>query len=482
MLNVSQRLSMQQKQSPQQVLLSTLLQLPLLNLEQRIKMELETNPLLEEVPESELEEETEEDEVPEMKLEQEKEDGSDDSSEEEEKEVTVDEQDEIDWDQVLGDDEKDEFRIPRDSNVEEYERPKVNQVSLTDKLFDQLHMISGLSDEEMKIGEYIIWNINSDGYLLCDVKDIAENLDVPVEKVEEVLKVIQSLDPPGIGARDLRECLLIQLREKNGSKESIEILEKYYEDFRNKRFEKLAYKMKVPVETIKNAMKEISKLNPKPGEGFFSAELNSIVPDVIVERVDDEFVISLNDSYVPHLRINKTYRKMLTNRKGTPKDVKDYLRKRLEAARWLINSIEQRRATILRVMHSIVEHQRDFFEKGPGNLKPMILKNIADDVGMDISTISRVTNGKYVQTDFGVFELKSFFSEKMRKSSGEEISNRVIKDRIREIIENEDHKKPYNDDKIVKILKDEGIPIARRTVAKYREQMDIPVARLRRQV
>ncbi len=481
MLNVSQRLSMQQKQSPQQVLLSTLLQLPLLNLEQRIKMELEINPLLEEVPEEELEEEADEEEIPELKLEQEKEDGSDDSSEEE-KEVEVDEQEEIDWDQVLGDDEKDEFRIPRDSGVEEYERPKVNQISLTDRLFEQLHMIPGLSDEELAIGDYIIWNINSDGYLLCDVNDIAENLNVSVEKVEDVLKIIQSFDPPGIGARDLRECLLIQLREKGESEEAIEILEKYYEDFKNKRFEKLATKMKVPMETIKKALEEISKLNPKPGEGYFAPELNSVVPDVIVERVDDDFIISLNDSYVPRLRINKMYRKMLTNRKGTPKDVKDYIRKRLEAARWLINSIEQRRATILRVMHSIVEHQRDFFEKGPGNLKPMILKDIAEDVGMDISTISRVTNGKYVQTDFGVFELKSFFSEKMHKSSGEEISNKVIKNRIREIIANEDHKKPYNDDKIVEILKGEGIPIARRTVAKYREQMGIPVARLRRQI
>jgi len=481
MLNVSQRLSMQQKQSPQQVLLSTLLQLPLLNLEQRIKMELETNPLLEEVQEEELEEETDEEEIPELKADQEKEDGSEDSPEEE-KEVTVDEQDEIDWDQVLGDDEKDEFRIPRDSSVEEYERPKVNQISLTDKLFEQLHMISGLSDEDMAIGEYIIWNINSDGYLLADVNDIAENLDVPVKKVEDVLKIIQSFEPPGIAARDLRECLLIQLREKNGSKEAIEILEKHYEDFRNKRFEKLADRMKVSIKTVKNALKEISKLNPKPGEGYFTPELNSIVPDVIVERVDDEFVVSLNDSYVPRLRINRMYRKMLTNRKGTPKEVKDYIRKQLEAARWLINSIEQRRATILRVMYSIIEHQRDFFEKGPGNLKPMILKDIAEDVGMDISTISRVTNGKYVQTDFGVFELKSFFSEKMRKSNGEEISNKVIKDRIREIIENENHKKPYNDDKMVEILKKEGIPIARRTVAKYREQMGIPVARLRRQI
>ncbi len=481
MAQLSQRLSLQQKQSPQQVLLSTLLQLPLLSLEQRIKMELETNPLLEEALEEELEEDLDEEEIPELKLEQEKDDGKEEEKSDEE-EVTVDDDDEIDWDQVLGDDEKDEFRIPRDNSAEEYERPEVSQVSLTDKLLEQLHMVPDLTDEELEIGEYLIWNLNDDGYLCCDVSEIAENLSVTPEKVENVLKIVQTFDPPGIAARNLRECLLIQLREENGNPLAIRILEEDYEDFRNKRFEKIAKKLGVSLEEVRQALEDISKLNPKPGEGFFSTELNYVVPDVIVERVDDDFVITLNDSYVPRLRINRMYRKMLSNRKGTSKEVKDYIRKRLESARWLINSIEQRRATILKVMHAIVERQRDFFEKGPGNLKPMILKDIADDVGMDISTISRVTNGKYVQTDFGVFELKSFFSEKMRKSSGEEISNKVIKDRIREIIENEDRKKPLKDDQIVEILGKEGIPIARRTVAKYREQMGIPVARLRREI
>ncbi len=481
MAQLSQRLSLQQKQSPQQVLLSTLLQLPLLSLEQRIKMELETNPLLEEALEEELEEDLEEEEIPELKLEQEKDDGKEEEKSDEE-EVTVDDDDEIDWDQVLGDDEKDEFRIPRDNSAEEYERPEVSQVSLTDKLLEQLHMVPDLTDEELEIGEYLIWNLNDDGYLCCDVSEIAENLSVTPEKVENVLKIVQTFDPAGIAARNLRECLLIQLREENGNPLAIRILEEDYEDFRNKRFEKIAKKLGVSLEEVRQALEDISKLNPKPGEGFFSTELNYVVPDVIVERVDDDFVITLNDSYVPRLRINRMYRKMLSNRKGTSKEVKDYIRKRLESARWLINSIEQRRATILKVMHAIVERQRDFFEKGPGNLKPMILKDIADDVGMDISTISRVTNGKYVQTDFGVFELKSFFSEKMRKSSGEEISNKVIKDRIREIIENEDRKKPLKDDQIVEILGKEGIPIARRTVAKYREQMGIPVARLRREI
>ncbi len=483
MVQISQRLSLQQKQSPQQVLLSTLLQLPLLSLEQRIKMELETNPLLEEVTEEEMEQDLEEEETPELTLEQEKNDGKDDDAKEEkEEEVTVDDDDEIDWDQVLGDDEKDEFHIPRDNSAEEYERPEVSQISLTDRLLEQLHMVPNLTDREIEIGEYLIWNLNEDGYLCCDTSEIAENLDVPTEEVERVLKIIQTFEPAGIAARDLRECLLIQLREENGNPLAIRILEEDYEDFRNKRFEKIAKKLGVSLDEVRQALEDISKLNPKPGEGLFSTELNYVVPDVIVERVDDDFVITLNDSYVPRLRINRMYRKMLANRKGTSKEVKDYIRKRLESARWLINSIEQRRATILKVMHAIVERQRDFFEKGPGNLKPMILKDIADDVGMDISTISRVTNGKYVQTDFGVFELKSFFSEKMRKSSGEEISNKVIKDRIREIIENEDRKKPLKDDQIVEILAKEGIPIARRTVAKYREQMGIPVARLRREI
>ena len=485
MLNVTQRMSMQQKQSPQQVLLSTLLQLPILSLEQRIKMELETNPLLEEVQEEELEMEQSE---PEMLMEQDSdekiEDGSteDDKEKEQEADSEVEEiKDEIDWDLILNGDEGSEFHLPRDHSAEVYEKQDVSPVTLSERLLEQLHCLP-LNDKEVEIGEYIIWNLNEDGYLCCDVDMIARNLGVSEEEVEKILKVIQTFEPAGIAARDLRECLLIQLRERHGSPEAIAILENYFDDFKNKRFEKIAQKMNLSLKKVKQAMEEIASLNPKPGEGYISQEQNYIIPDVIVERVNGDFVVTLNESRVPHLRINQTYRHLLMDRKNTPKEVKEYIRKRLESARWLINSIHQRRITILRVMNAIVNRQREFFEKGIGHLKPMILKDIAEDVGMDISTISRVTNGKYVQTDFGVFELKYFFSEKMKTVDGEEISNRHIKDRIREIIENEDPRRPYNDQQIVELLKKEGVRIARRTVAKYREQMMIPVARLRRKI
>ncbi|MEE9170736.1 MAG: RNA polymerase factor sigma-54, partial [bacterium] len=347
---------------------------------------------------------------------------------------------------------------------------------------EQLHIIPDISEQEIMIGEYVIWNIDEDGYLKVDLGEIALNLEVTVEEVEKALKIIQSLEPVGIAARDLRECLLIQLGEKRGNDLAKEILMDHFEDFKNKRFEKVSKKLEVSLEELKEALAEIGKLNPKPGEGYISQDQNYVTPDVIVERVDDEFVVSLNDSNIPALRINKGYRQMLANSKKVPSEVKSFIRKRLESARWLINSIHQRRATIFRVMSAIVERQHDFFEKGPGLLKPMILKDIAEYINMDISTISRVTNGKYVQTDFGVFELKYFFTERMTTSDGEEVSNKKIKDLIHKIIDNEDSTKPLNDQTIVKILEEEGYPIARRTVAKYREQMKIPVARMRRQI
>ncbi len=481
-MELSQRLSLQQKQSPQQVLLSTLLQLPVMSLEQRIKMELQENPLLEEVMDEELE--LEEDMEPELKLEEEKPEETEEEPEEE-KELEIDEDqkdDDIDWDLVLGDDEEYEVKLPRDPNQEEFAPPTPSVTTLPEHLLEQLHLIPDLTEKEIMIGEHIIWNINEDGYLSTSVEEIALNLDVTVEEVEKVLKIIQRLDPVGIGARDLRECLLIQLEEFGGSETAKTILRDYFEDFRNKRFEKIAKKMEISLEEVKRAMEEIAKLNPKPGEGYSSPEQNYVIPDVIVERVDDDFVISLNDSNIPSLRINPVYRRMLSDRKALTKEERDYLRKRLESARWLINSIHQRRATIYRVMQAILERQRDFFEKGPAHLKPMILKDIAEDIGMDISTVSRVTSGKYVQTDYGVFELKHFFSEKLKTVDGEEVSNKMIKERIREIIENEDPHKPLNDQTIAEILKKEGVPIARRTVAKYREMMGIPVARLRRKI
>jgi len=480
-MEIGQRLQLQMRQSPQQVLLSTLLQLPTLALEQRIKLELQDNPLLEEVLEEELDIEEQTD--PELSLEQdeneksEKEEEPEDTVKEEEKE----EKEEIDWDLIL-DEEEYEFKIPVDKSAEIYERPEVSETTLAEHLLEQLNLLTDLTEQERVIGEYIIWNINEDGYFSCSLDEITLNLDVRLEEVEKILKLVQSFDPVGIGARELRECLLIQLEDRDGSDIAKNILLDYYEDFKNKRFEKIAKKMEISLDEIKISMEEIAKLNPKPGEGLISQSQNYVIPDVIVERVDDDFVVILNETNVPSLRINATYRKMLADRKKTTKEVKNYIRKRLESARWLISSIHQRRATIYRVMNEIIDSQKEFFDKGPGHIKPMILKNIADEVNMDISTISRVTNGKYVQTDHGVFELKYFFTEKMQTTDGKDISNREIKDKIRQIIDDEDPHKPLNDQTIVAILKNYNYSVARRTVAKYREQMKIPVARMRRKI
>jgi len=481
-VNLSQRMGLYMKQSPQQVLLSTLLQLPILSLEQKIKLELEQNPLLEEdlEMEQELEQETEE----EMKLEEAEDKGEQDQEIEEADEDSFKEEneDEIDWDTILNDENHYEIRAPKDESAETFERPEVNQTTLPEHLLTQLHM-TDFTEKGMMIGEYIIWNINEVGYLTCTLEVIATNLDVTVEDVEKVLKVIQRFEPVGIGARDLQECLLIQLQELPSPHPiAIAVIEDHFEDFKNKRFEKIAKKMGVSIEEFKEVLTIITHLNPKPGEGYLNIYDNSITPDVIVEKDGDDFNVILNDWNIPHLRINNSYRKLLLDKKKTPKKTKEYIKNRLESARWLINSIHQRRVTITRVVETIIQKQREFFENGPTFINPMILKDIAEEIGMDISTVSRVTNGKYVQTDYGVFELKHFFSEKIKRDDGEDVSNKEVKNKIRDIIEKEDSRRPLNDLKIVEMLKKDGFNIARRTVAKYREQMMIPVSRLRRKI
>jgi RNA polymerase sigma-54 factor len=478
-VNISQRMGLYMKQSPQQVLLSTLLQLPILSLEQKIKLELEQNPLLEE--DLEMEENMEQEMEEELKLEEleVKQENDDDSEPEEE---YNEDKEEIDWDTILNDENNYEIKPPKDDSSETYERPEVSQITLPEYLLTQLSLTE-LSEKEIMIGEYIIWNINEVGYLTYSLDIIATNLDITIEEVEKVLKIIQKFDPPGIGARDLQECLLIQLREMPEPNElAIAIVRDHFDDFKNKRFEKIAKKIGISIEEFKQVLNMITKLNPKPGEGYQSLYDNSITPDVLVQKEDDDFKVTLNDWNIPHLRINNSYRKLLLDKKNTPKKTKEFIKNRLESARWLINSIHQRRVTILKVVETIVHRQREFFDKGSLYLKPMILKDIADEIGMDISTVSRVTNGKYVQTDYGVYELKHFFSEKIKRDDGEDVSNKEIKNRIREIIEKENPKKPYNDQKIVAMLQQDGFNIARRTVAKYREQMMVPVSRLRRKI
>jgi len=477
-----QGLELRQTLSPQQILLSSLIQLPIVALEQKIKTEIEQNPVLE-IEEDITEEAKEETDELESGLEEAADNGESDDQKEEDGDL---EAEEIDWDEILNDPDGFEPQYSAYSGQKDHpDLPNPERLSLTDHLLDQINLLQ-FNELEREIAEQIIYNIDDVGYLSCDLEIIAANVSSTVEKVEEVLKEIQHLEPQGIGSRNLRECLLIQLEDmvedKPEAGTAYEIVEKYFDDFANKRFSKIEQKGGYSRDQLRLAQQVIEKLNPKPGEGLIDPETNYIVPDLIVERVDGEFIISLNDGNIPKLQLSNYYLSLYQKgKKSGDKETRDFLKKKIDSARWFINSIHQRRTTMLRVMQAIVNRQYDFFDKGKEYLKPMILKDIAEDVDMDISTISRVTNGKYVQTERGVFELKYFFTESIKTDNGE-VSNRVIKDRIKEIIEEEDKQSPLSDSKIAKKLRVEDYNIARRTVAKYREQMNIPVARLRREL
>jgi len=470
-------LELRQTLSPQQILLSSLLQLPIVALEQKIKTEIEQNPVLE--LEDDITEELDQENLEKELADREQDvDGEKDAEEE----VGDTEADEIDWDEILNDPDGFEPQYNQYSGQKEHvDLPNPDRLTLTDHLIDQINLLQ-FNDLEHEIAEQIIYNIDDVGYLGTDLEVIAANISTTVEKVEEILYEIQRLEPPGIGSRNLRECLLIQLEDKPEATIAYDIVDNYFDDFANKRFNKIEQKAGYTKEQIKEAQQIIERLNPKPGEGLIDPETNYIVPDLIVERIDGEFVISLNDGNVPKLQLSNYYMTLYKKgKKSGDKETRNFLKKKIDSARWFINSIHQRRTTMLRVMRAIVEKQYDFFDKGKEHLKPMILKDIADEVEMDISTISRVTNGKYVQTDRGVYELKYFFTESIKTDDGE-VSNRVIKDKIKEIVNEENKQKPLSDSKIAKILKDAGYTIARRTVAKYREQQNIPVARLRREI
>lgn len=501
MINLSQnlKLNLEQRLTPQQILLSTLLQLPLLSLEQRIKSELELNPVLEEGEETD--EDLEEIDDGEETIEELKKEDDAESKEKEEEignelellengnhkdeydhEELEQAQEDTDLENFINDEEAYEIRLPKDKNEEEFERPEVFRRTLPEHLLEQLHLLD-LNEKELAIGEYLIWNIRDDGYLdpSLDMENVAKMFETDVQTVEKILRKIQFFEPTGVGSRSLQECLMVQL-EDQGKQDTLayKIIKDHFEDFKNKRYDKIMEELGISRDELQESINLILKLNPKPGEGTFDARSNYVVPDFIVEKVDDKLIVSLNDWNIPPLRISNIYKKMLRNRNKYDKETRKYIRKKVESAKWFITSIYQRKITMLKVMEAIVEKQREFFEKGPEYIKPLTMREIAEMIGMDISTVSRVANGKYVQTDYGVFELKYFFNEKIETEDGEEISTRKIKNRIKEIIENEDPHKPLSDEKIAQMLKKEGFPIARRTVAKYREQMQIPVARLRK--
>lgn len=486
MLNLTQRQTLQLKLTPQQVQYLQLLQLPLLALEQRIKAELEQNPLLEETDETELTQDQEETKT---------EDATEPTNGEEAaaKEKNKSDDDNYTFEDYMNDD-LDGHKATHlvHDNEERDEFPQPAEVSLQQKLYDQISLLD-LSEEEKTFAYEIVGNIDEDGYLRRDVSlivqdlNLSQNLSIVTGRAEEILKMLQRLDPPGICARTLQECLIVQLEvgefDPLLKSQALRVLSECFDDFTMKHYEELAKKLEIDLDRLRPVIELIQKLNPKPGEGNFTPQQNYVMPDFIVERTDDEFIVTLNDRNVPPLRINRRYKELMSRRQkgAVANGVKDFIRKRFEAAKWFINSINQRRDTMMRVMRAIVEKQRTFFETGE-HLRPMIYKDIAEIVGMDISTISRVVNGKYVQTEYGVFELRHFFSDKLTTQSGEEVSNKEVKIMIREIIDQEDSNRPLSDDRIAEMLNKQGLNIARRTVAKYREAMHIPVARLRRKI
>jgi RNA polymerase sigma-54 factor len=443
-----------------------LLQMSALELQQTLKEELSVNPLLEEAEEEEQEtrEETSEER-----------NGDDDG------EFKAGE-DEIDLDRYL----RDGFEIgsrssdEREEQEDFYERVPVSRQSLEEYLLSQLR-ISAESEEDVGIGEFIIGSLNKDGFLTLDVEKIAELQSAPVERVKAVLGLIQTFEPAGIAARDLRETLLIQLRQR-GMEDTLAatLVGEHLDDLLNRRYPEIARKLKRSVREVQTAADLVSTLDPKPGSRYSTDEPKYIIPDLIVEKVDDDYVVQMNDRDIPRLRISSAYRRILREGERGSKSDREYVKDKIGKALWLIKTIDQRRQTMIKVMRAILEVQRDFFDKGVEYLKPLTLQEIAAMVGMHESTISRVTNGKYAQTPRGLFELKYFFSTGLRTNNGESASSRKIKFRIKELIDEEDPAKPLSDKRIEELLKEEGMIVARRTVAKYRDEMGLLSARKRK--
>ncbi len=489
MLSLQHKLSLQQKLSPQQIQYQKLLQLNTLALEQRIKTELELNPILEESLDEEID------------LEQEKDEDADDTiSSDNEDEKYDSKEDEFELEDYMNETESEhEFdRLNRSSDEEKIRPIAPQKKSMRENLIDQLHMLD-LTEEETILGENIIGGLDKDGYFKADLEKIVgelkmfEHIEVKLEQAEKILKQIQTLEPVGIATRNLQECLLVQIRNSSYdpyySYLAEKILAEHFEDFANRRFDVIQKEMNLAKETLRTTIDLIQKLNPKPGEGNIdSEEMNQITPDFLIEKVEENYIVTLNDRSVPSVTISRTYLEMIDTKKhkrnisSREKETYKFLREKFESAKWFIASLQQRRNTLMRIMRAILERQYEFFENGPRFIKPMIYKDIAEEISMDISTISRVVNGKFVQSPQGIHELKYFFSEGLSTDSGDDISNKHIKELIKEICDNEPKDNPYSDDKIASILQERGIHVARRTVAKYREALKISVARLRKEL
>ena len=491
-LDHTQSQLLQQKLAPQLIQSLRLLQLPTLELAELIQQELEINPLLEidedftldleqEEPEAELDDETEnEDEDEEPVEELEFEDSDLDT-------LNSDVFDEQDWDHYLNESGYASPREEFESNTEDWHNDRTIEKTLRDSLLEQV-AITDLSPNDRIIAEYLIGNIGEDGFLGCSTGEVADELGVNLDNVECVLGIIQTFDPVGVGARNLQECLLIQLKEKNITNGLVaNVVLNHLDDWINRRFSQISLALDTSVDDMRVVEEVLASLNPRPNiEPEPALNLNHVIPDLEVQKIGDEYVVSLTDHTLPELRISPMYRTLLRQSDKSERDdpklreTKKFVVEKLNSARWFINAIHQRRLTMLKVMRCIVENQVQFFERGPGFLKPMVLQKVADKVQMHISTISRVSNGKYVQTSHGVFELKYFFDGGLSRYDGDDVSARSVKEKIAKLIGNEDVQNPLSDQHISTILEKEGINIARRTVAKYRDQLNISSARLRK--
>ncbi|HQI46236.1 MAG TPA: RNA polymerase factor sigma-54 [Bacteroidales bacterium] len=494
MLNQKLQQKQLQKLSPQQIQLMKLLQVPTVALEQRIKQEIEENPALEEGPE--------EDDNPDTADEL-NEDITSDFDEEEQDETKRNEEDEFAFDDYVEDDEIPLYKLVANNTSIDDEKKDIPfsvGASYQEQLLSQLGL-RVLDDRKYQIASQIIGNLDDSGYLQRElsamVDDLAfsSNIKTNINELKELLNIIQEFDPPGIGARNLQECLLIQLKRKEPQtvyiKTAILILEKYFDDFTKKHYDKISKKMEISDENLKNAVNEILKLNPKPGNSFNenSRIQQYIVPDYIITNNNGMLELFLNSKNAPDLRISQSYNEMLVsysnnkNKMNEQKEAVLFVKQKIDSAKWFIDAIKQRQDTLYRTMYAILEYQKEYFLEGDETLiKPMILKDIAEKINLDISTISRVANSKYVQTPYGTFPLKSFFSESMSTDSGEEVSTREVKKILQDCIDSENKKKPLTDDELAKILKEKGYNIARRTIAKYREQLNIAVARMRKEI
>ena len=484
MLKQYLQFKLSQKLSPQQIQLMKLIQLPTQAFEQRLKQELEENPALEHGKENTAED---------------FDDTYADQDFGDNEQITADD---INVDDYLSDDEIPSYRLHANNYSADDESktiPYAAGTSFTQQLIDQLNTFR-LTDDNYEIAKFLIGSIDDSGYIrrpLLDLMDdlaFTQNIYTDIDTIEKVLNIVQQLYPPGVGARDLQECLLIQLQRKvqtPNTELAAAMIENAFEQFTKKHYQKLLKKFSINEIQLKDAILEIERLNPKPGSSFSNnlRSIEHVVPDFTIKIVEGELELTLNGRNAPELHVSKSYNEMLLGYKASKEKSKAqkeavlFIKQKLDAAKWFIDAIRQRQQTLLLTMSAIMHYQKAYFLYGDEEqLRPMILKDIADEVDMDVSTISRVANSKYVDTPYGTKLIKEFFSESMTNDQGEEVSTREIKSIFKTVISEEDKKKPLTDEKLAKILKEKGYPIARRTVAKYREQLDLPVARLRKEI